>query len=143
MKNTFENNDLISIPNDLKGEFLFEGIPCSTIEVHNLIGDKGVEMIHERLAQMLEWHKIMFGERHKENFGFRPMEKFVDVQNEIILAVGGTIRSKIENLELENSKKDMFETYPELVVSEKYKKNKYKKLLSQDHYLIEVYGQHI
>lgn len=142
MKNNVEDNNLIYIPEDMKGKHLFDGIPCPTIEVHDLIGDKGVEKIHNKMKQMLEWRKTMFGEKTKENYGFTALERFVDVQNEIVLAVGGTIQNEIEQLVDSVGEENAIQFYPSLVVSNVYAKNNYEKLISKNHYLITVYGQH-
>ncbi len=142
MENNHQDKNLIYVPNAITGERLFDGMPCPTIEVHDLIGDEGVESIRKRMLQMLEWRKTMFGESLKENYGFKAMERFVDVQNEIILAVGGTIQNKIARLTDEVGEENASQFYPSLVVSDTYVKNNFEKLISENHYLINIYGQH-
>ncbi|MGG8497442.1 hypothetical protein ACQY1Q_13600 [Tenacibaculum sp. TC6] len=143
MKNSIENNNLIFIPNAKIDEYEFDGIPCPTKEVHNLVGDKGVQDIHNQMQEMREWRKKMFGEKRISDYGFCAMELFADVRSNIVLAVGTTIGNQITQLNDELGDKRALNYYPKLVVSDVYKKNNYEKLISENHYLIEIYEQHI
>lgn len=142
MKKNSQDNNLIYVPHAITGEYLFDGMPCPTIEVHELIGDEGVESIRKRMNQMLEWRKTMFGEFDRESYGFRALERFVDVQNKVVLSVGGTIQNSIAQLVEQVGEENALQFYPSLVVSDEYAKKNYEKLISENHYLIEVYEQH-
>lgn len=142
MENNPQDNNLIYVPNALTGEHLFDGMPCPTIEAHDLIGDEGVESIRRRINQMVEWKKTMFGTKYPERYGFGGKQAFVDIQNKIILSVGDTIQNKIAHLVDEVGEENALQFYPSLVVSDEYAKKNYEKLISENHYIIEVYGQH-
>ena len=79
--------DLIYCPNQLKGKHLFDGTPCPTKEVHELIGEDGVELIHQSMAEMLELRKKMFGIKFIDWYGFHDRQLFaeLDSNTEILL----------------------------------------------------------
>lgn len=132
MEKPTKYNELIYMRNRENGEHLYDGIPCPSIEVHDLIGDEGVEVIRQKLNQMLEWRKTMY----QSNYGFTGLEQFVDLKTKTIFAVGSVIGTEVDNW-----KENIREDYPELVVSDKYKKNNYELLRNKNHYLIELYDE--
>ena len=142
MKNQLNESDLLYFPNYTTGKYLHDGMPCPTIEAHDILGDKGVQIIHDRIATMLEWRKTMFGERQIEDYGFTSREKFIELQNETVLLVGRTINMEVKDLNSLVKENDMLNYLPDLVINDKFKKNNYQKLLNHNHYLIEVEGKH-
>ncbi len=99
-------------------------ITCPTKKIIELIGIEGVQIIDEKLKQMVKWKKIIYG--GSERAGFKAGVEFADLEKKIIISVGNTIEN-IENTgELD------------LVIPEKYKKNNYALLYETLHYIISV-----
>ena len=142
MENNPQDKNLIYVPDPGTGEFLYDGMPCPTIEAYELIGDDGVESIRRRINQMVEWKKTMFGAKYPERYGFGGRQRFVDLQNRIVIQVGSTIQKEIEQLVDEVGEENALQFYPSLVVSDEYAKKNYEKLIKENHYLIQVYGVH-
>jgi len=140
MNKPSKGKDFIYIPKKSKGEELFDGLACPTEEAHQLIGDEGIQIIRDKIFTMLEWRKTMYGDEKKEDYGFYPYQKFIDVQNEIVLLVGGTLNDEY-NIAVHNAEEnnDSIEDHlPKLVVSENLKKNNYEKLMTKNHFMIHA-----
>lgn len=133
------NNDcfeLIYEPSFGKGEELFDGLACPTEGAYNILGDEGVKYIKKRLNQMLEWRKIMYGEKRKNHYGFSEIQFFTEVQREVVLSVGLTINN------LKHKKKYFNESIPNLIIDESLIIQDYKKLHDTNHFLIEVFWKY-
>lgn len=81
---------LVYQPNLLRGPCTFEVDPQPTDEVLDIIGQEGVEQMHELLAEMLEVRKRMFGtlsfagNDDPMKYGFAMSQKFVDLDSKYI-----------------------------------------------------------
>lgn len=135
-----KGNDFIYIPEKTKGEELFDGLACPTEEVYQLIGDEGIQIIRDKIFTMLEWRKTMYGDKKEEDYGFYPYQKFIDVQNEIVLLIGGTLNGEY-NIAVHNAEENnnsIEDHLPKLVVPENLKKNNYEKLMTKSHFMIHA-----
>ncbi|QMU65535.1 MAG: hypothetical protein GKR88_15420 [Flavobacteriaceae bacterium] len=94
MKESFNSSQLHYIPEEYGGDEFFEGIPIPTKEAFDYLGKEGVQYIQNRLAEMLSWRKIMFGQRHREIYGLLHIQRFVDLKNKICYEVGRSIIEK-------------------------------------------------
>lgn len=127
MTEKIQYNDLLYLWKEKNDKYLFEGIPCPTINAWNILGDEGVKIIHQQLAELLFWTKRRRGDRVIENYGFAKTEQFLDLRTNVVFRVGRTINDNIG-------------ITPELMISEKLKSNNYEILKAQDHYLIQIVG---
>jgi hypothetical protein len=139
MKPSLKNNDLFYIPNLEKGECLFDGMPCPTEHAFEYLGQEGVKYKHQRLSEMLDWRKIMYGEKEETNYGFYPIQKFISIKNRIQFLVGNTIQEKYDYLEMMEDVPLVNPKIPELMVSDGFKLNNHEKLKEKNHYLIDTY----
>ena len=94
MKNLEKDTNLFYIPNPLEGNHCFDGMPFTTPEIHDIIGDEGIEEIHERFKTMLSWRKEMLSAKDKEIYGFDWFQAFFDLQNSIRIGVDAIIREE-------------------------------------------------
>lgn len=122
--------DIAYIPRLKRGDFLYQGIPCPTREAYELLGDEGVQFIHQRLAEVLDGVKMRFGENKLQHYGFNITEKLIDLRTDVVFEVGGVI----EDYFRDNENID-------LVIDETLKKDNYFQLLQRDHYIIRPHSR--
>ncbi|CAL2095590.1 protein of unknown function [Tenacibaculum sp. 190524A02b] len=136
------------IPIVENGTNLFEGIPCPTKEVHDLLGVEGVNSIKQKINTVLSQKKETI-ETDSEVLGLPPLILFKDIQTDIVFKVGLTLRDILKKpaLNYRHLKRCDFELYqtklhdhiPELIIPEKYKVDNYELLNNTDHYLIRKF----
>lgn len=136
MKNSINNFELVYHPKQEKGEELFDGLPCPTKEAYDILGEEGIKYIKNRLHEMLEWRKTMYGGKEKRYYGFSAMQFFTELQTEIIFSVGLTID------DLKYRKDRYNEKIPELVISNHLTENNFEKLHKTNHFLIEPFAEY-
>ncbi|MGG8496825.1 hypothetical protein ACQY1Q_10435 [Tenacibaculum sp. TC6] len=140
MENYPKNSDLIYIPNLESGDSLFDGIPCPTHDALKYLGEEGIQYIHQRLNEMLNWRKTMYGEGEKEHFGFYPVQHFISIKHNIKFRVGEAIQDYMEvrDFHINNKFSSNPPIVPELVVSDILKRNNYENLIKKNHYIIDT-----
>lgn len=67
-------------PNQEKGSYCYEGMPCPTEEIFERIGQKGIDEIRAQMQLMLEMRKKMYGCFDKAAYGFSSKEVFFDLE---------------------------------------------------------------
>lgn len=132
-----------------EGTNLFEGLPCPTREVYNLLGEVGINAIREKIKKVLEHKKETIEDDDDKPYGLANLLLFKDLQSDIIYKVGLTLQDILKKpaLNYRLMKKWDHELYqtkikthiPELLIPEKYKANNYQLLNQTDHYLIRKF----
>lgn len=140
MHNSIEYADIHYVPpKKILGEEEFKGIPCPTKKAYDILGEKGVQIIHQKFAEMLEWGKIRYGDEDIEKYGFLGIQHFIDLRNNILFRVGATIQGEIMGHEVTMSVcPNSSRTIPDLIIHPDLKENNYNLLKQRDHYLIKV-----
>jgi hypothetical protein len=91
MKNLEKDTNLFYIPNHIEGNHCFDGVPFTTPEIHDIIGDEGIEEIHNRFETMLSWRKEMLSAKDQKIYGFDWFQAFFDFQSSIRIGVKAII----------------------------------------------------
>ena len=143
MKKIIEYDDIYFMPrNKGTGEYLFDEMPCATEQAFEIIGKKGVEIIHQKFAEMIEWGKKRFGENNLHKYGFQGIQKFADLRTNIVFLVGSTINAKINQKERAPIMGFQPGPLPNLIIPKEFKANDYKLLMSTPHYIIEPFRKY-
>ena len=135
MKNHIRSSDIYYIPaQKIFGNELFRGVPCPTERAYKILGDDGVQIIHQKFEEMLSQAIIRFGEHNLSKYAFHPIQKFADLRTNTIFRVGATINSEILGLETGIVRG----TLPNLIISPELKVNDYALLKQREHYIIKL-----
>lgn len=139
MNNSIEYSDIHYVPaKKIIGEEEFSGIPCPTKNAYDILGEAGVQIIHQKLAEMLGWGKVRFGNEDIKKYGFHSIQHFIDLRNNILFRIGATIQGKINHHEvIKELGSNPNNTIPDLIIPSELKANNYKLLKQQDHYIID------
>ncbi len=79
------------LPNRELGNYLFDGIPHASNLVLDIIGDEGIDFIHQKFQQLLLARKEMFGDAFVPYYGFAPHQRFYDLKERITIDVKAII----------------------------------------------------
>ena len=81
------SESIIYRPNTLKGKSLFNGTPKPTENVLQTIGVDGVNHIHQRLNEIVNFQKEIHGNWKTELYGLFYFQSFYDLTNRIQISV--------------------------------------------------------
>lgn len=88
MKITSIENQFVFVPNRRNtGTSVFEGSFSASEEVENIIKDKGIDYISNKILSIIESRKEMYGNASVDFYGLHPSQKFYDLKNRIMLQV--------------------------------------------------------
>jgi hypothetical protein len=94
------------IPNRRNGLSEFSGIPMASEEVYDLIESDGINFISEKLKELIELRKELFGNYKEEFFGMYEIQLFYDLKNRIPIKIKEIIDSPNKDFTLEIEKDD-------------------------------------
>ena len=126
MDEKIKYDDILYLSKKRSGPFLFQGIPCATFKAWNILGDKGIEIIHQQLAELLFWAKRRRGNQNVEDYGFAKTQQFLDLRTNTVFRVGLTMLDR-----------NIHET--NLHIPKNISSKIIGSLKLQDHYVIEVF----
>lgn len=79
------NDRFVYAPSCKKGKSLFDGLPIPSMEAYEILQEQGVKSIDNKMKEMLEWRKQMFGTLETEHYGFHFKELMIDTKAKVSL----------------------------------------------------------
>jgi hypothetical protein len=95
------SDQLLYVPNRRNGTSEFLGQPLATQGIYDLIKPEGVEFISQKLKELIELRKELFGNAKEEFYGMYGIQLFYDLKNHIPIKVKEILDSPNKDFTLE------------------------------------------
>ncbi|MGY0408831.1 MAG: hypothetical protein ACWIPJ_10850 [Polaribacter sp.] len=89
------------IPNRRNGLSEFSGTPLATPEVYDLIKPDGINFISQKLKELIELRKELFGTSEDKYYGMYQIQLFYDLKNHIPIRIQEILDSPNKDFTLE------------------------------------------